>query len=57
MGNVSEEVLALLYGLGDTGKVTFFVIIVTIMGDYAVSVPIKVFTAGSRLTLEYYPLK
>ena len=53
-GDVTEEVLAFFYGEGGTGKGTFIGTIVSIMADYAVSVPIEVFTAGSRLNLEYY---
>ena len=53
-GDVSEEMLAFLYGDGGTGKGTFIGTIVAVMADYAVSVPIEVFTAGSRLNLEYY---
>ena len=53
-GDVTEEVLAFLYGEGGTGKGTFLGTIVAIMADYAVSVPIDVFTAGTRLNLEYY---
>ena len=53
-GDVTEEMLAFLYGEGGTGKGTFLGTIVAIMHDYAVSVPIEVFTANSRLNLEYY---
>jgi putative DNA primase/helicase len=53
-GDVTEEMLTFLYGEGGTGKGTFIGTIVAIMGDYAVSVPIEVFTAGTRLNLEYY---
>ncbi len=53
-GDVSEEVLAFLYGEGGTGKGTFLRTLVAILLDYAVAVPIEVFTAGSRLNLEYY---
>jgi putative DNA primase/helicase len=53
-GDVTEEVLAFLYGEGGTGKGTFLRVLVSILHDYAVSVPIEVFTAGSRLNLEYY---
>ncbi len=53
-GDVSEEALAFLYGEGGTGKGTFLGAIVAVMGDYAVAVPIEVFTAGTRLNLEYY---
>lgn len=53
-GDVTEEVLAFFYGEGGTGKGTFLGTIVAVLADYAVSVPIEVFTAGSRLNLEYY---
>lgn len=53
-GDVTEEILAFLYGEGGTGKGTFLGVIVGVMADYAVAVPIEVFTAGSRLNLEYY---
>lgn len=53
-GDVTEEVVAFLYGEGGTGKGTFLGAVVAAMGDYAVSVPIEVFTAGTRLNLEYY---
>ena len=53
-GDVTEEMLAFLYGEGGTGKGTFLGAIVAVMADYAVSVPIEVFTAGTRLNLEYY---
>ena len=53
-GDVTEEVLAFLYGEGGTGKGTFLGTIVAALADYAVAVPIEVFTAGSRLNLEYY---
>ena len=53
-GDVTEEVLAFLYGEGGTGKGTFLGTVVAALADYAVSVPIEVFTAGTRLNLEYY---
>lgn len=53
-GDVTEEVLAFLYGEGGTGKGTFLGTVVAAIADYAVSVPIEVFTAGTRLNLEYY---
>lgn len=53
-GDISEEVLAFLYGEGGGGKGTFLSVLVGILGDYAVSVPIEVFTAGSKINLEYY---
>ena len=53
-GGVSEEVLTFLYGPGGTGKGTFLNVLVAILGDYAISLPIEAFTAGSRINLEYY---
>ena len=55
-GIVTEEVLAFLYGDGGNGNGNgvFIGAIVAIMAQYAVAVPIEVFTAGSRLNLEYY---
>ena len=53
-GDVSEEVLTFLYGPGGNGKGVFLGAIVSILADYAVSVPIEVFVANSRLNLEYY---
>ena len=52
-GEVTEEILWFLYGEGGTGKGTLLGTFVAIMADYAVSVPIEVFTAGTRLNLEY----
>ena len=56
-GTVSEEVLVFLYGKGGTGKGTFIRTMVSILGDYGVVLPIEVFTADSRLNLEYYRAK
>lgn len=53
-GDVSEEVMAFFYGPGGNGKGVFIGAMTSILADYAVSVPIEVFTAGSRLNLEYY---
>ena len=53
-GEVNEEVLWFVYGEGGTGKGTLLRTIVSIMADYALSVPIEVFTAGSKINLEYY---
>ena len=53
-GDVTEETLAFLYGDGGAGKGTFINVIVSILADYGISVPIEVFTAGSRINLEYY---
>lgn len=53
-GNVTEEVLTFLYGSGGNGKGVFIGAVFSILGDYAVSVPIEVFVANSRLNLEYY---
>jgi len=53
-GNVTEEVLTFIYGIGGTGKGVFIGTLATILAEYAVAVPIEVFTAGSRINLEYY---
>ncbi len=53
-GIVNEEVMVFLYGPGGNGKGVFLGAISAILAEYAVSVPIEVFTAGSRLNLEYY---
>ena len=53
-GEVNEEILAFLYGPGGTGKGVFIKTVVNLLGDYAVAVPIEVFTAASRINLEYY---
>ena len=53
-GQVTEEILSFIYGDGGTGKGTFIGTLVAILHEYAVSVPIEVFTAGTRLNLEYY---
>lgn len=53
-GTVTEEILTFLYGPGGNGKGVFLGAITAIMAEYAVAVPIEVFTAGSRLNLEYY---
>jgi putative DNA primase/helicase len=53
-GDVSEEVLFFFHGPGGNGKGTLLTVITGILGDYHVSVPIEVFTAGSYINLEYY---
>jgi putative DNA primase/helicase len=53
-GDVSEEVLAFLYGAGGNGKGVYIGTISSIMGTYAVSQPMEAFTAGARLPMEYY---
>lgn len=53
-GQVNEEVLSFFYGDGGNGKGVFLGAIAAVMAEYAVSVPIEVFTAGSRLNVEYY---
>lgn len=53
-GDVSEEVVFFLYGPGGNGKGVLLFTLTGILGDYAVAVPIDVFTAGSRINLEYY---
>ncbi len=51
---MNEEILAFLYGTGGNGKGVFIGTLTSIMAEYAVSVPIDVFTANSRINLEYY---
>jgi putative DNA primase/helicase len=53
-GDVSEEVLAFLYGPGGNGKGVYTGVLAAILGDYAVSMPIEAFTAGGRQNQEYY---
>jgi putative DNA primase/helicase len=53
-GNVTEEVLTFIYGPGGNGKGVFLGVLTGILSEYAVSVPIEVFTANSRINLEYY---
>lgn len=53
-GDVSEEVLAFLYGPGGNGKGVFVSTITAIMGDYAVAMPMDAFTAEARMPQEYY---
>jgi putative DNA primase/helicase len=53
-GKVNEEILAFLYGSGGNGKGVFIGTLVSIIGEYAVSVPIEVFTANARINVEYY---
>ena len=53
-GDVTEEVLTFVYGPGGNGKGVFVAALTSILGGYAVSVPIEVFTASSRINLEYY---
>lgn len=56
-GCVNEEILTFFYGTGGTGKGTFLRAVTRIFGDYAVALPIEVFTAEGRLNLEYYRAK
>jgi putative DNA primase/helicase len=56
-GEVNEEIVAFLYGVGGSGKGTFLRTIVALFADYVVAVPIEVFTAYSSLNLEYYRAK
>jgi putative DNA primase/helicase len=53
-GDVSEEVLAFLYGAGGNGKGVFLGVWTAILGDYAVSMPMEAFTANGGAKLEYY---
>jgi putative DNA primase/helicase len=56
-GDVSEEKLTFLFRPGGNGKGVFIRVVTSILCDYAVSIPIEFFTAGSRLNLEYYRAK
>jgi putative DNA primase/helicase len=56
-GAVNEEILTFVYGPGGAGKGVVLSTISRILGDYAVAVPIEVFTASSRINLEYYRAK
>jgi putative DNA primase/helicase len=53
-GIVTEEVLTFIYGGGGNGKGVFISTLTGILAEYAVAVPIDVFTATTRLNLEYY---
>lgn len=53
-GEVSEEVMAFLYGPGGNGKGVFLGVLTAILGDYAVSMPMEAFTANGGVRLEYY---
>ena len=53
-GDVSEEVLTFLHGSGGNGKGVFLGALLAILADYAITVPIGVFTVGSRENPEYY---
>jgi putative DNA primase/helicase len=53
-GDVTEEMLAFLYGSGGNGKGVFVTTVTTILGGYAVAAPMDAFTADSRMNVEYY---
>ena len=53
-GDVTEEMLTFLYGSGGNGKGVLLTVLLGILGEYAVSVPIEVFTADSHINREYY---
>jgi putative DNA primase/helicase len=53
-GDVTEEMLAFLYGPGGNGKGVFVSTITGIMADYAVAMPMDAFTAEARMPQEYY---
>ncbi len=53
-GIVTEEVLTFLYGCGGNGKGVLLGAVTAILAEYAVAVPIEVFTAGARISVEYY---
>lgn len=53
-GDISEEVLAFLYGPGGNGKGVYTGVLAAILKDYAVPMPIEAFTTGGRQNQEYY---
>lgn len=53
-GDVTEEMLAFLYGSGGNGKGVFVTTVTTILGLYAVSAPMDAFSTDSRMPVEYY---
>ena len=53
-GDVSEEMLAFIYGPGGNGKGVFIGVLTAILAEYAVAMPIEAFVAKSRLNAEYY---
>lgn len=53
-GDVTEEMLAFLYGSGGNGKGVFVTTVTTILGAYAVSAPMDAFSTDSRMPVEYY---
>jgi putative DNA primase/helicase len=46
-GSVREHILAFLYGSGANGKGTFLNTLTSILGDYAVTAPVDVFTSSN----------
>jgi putative DNA primase/helicase len=56
-GCLDEEVVTFLYGPGGNGKGVLIRVLTTILGEYAVAAPIEMFTASSRINLEYYRAK
>jgi putative DNA primase/helicase len=53
-GEVSEEVLTFLYGAGGNGKGVLLKTWESILGDYAIAMPMEAFTANGGVRLEYY---
>jgi putative DNA primase/helicase len=53
-GDVSEEVLAFLYGDGGNGKGVFINAVSAALGSYALSMAIETFTTNARSPPEYY---
>lgn len=53
-GDITEEMLAFLYGPGGNGKGVLVTTVTTIMNTYAVSAPMDAFTENSRMPAEYY---
>lgn len=51
-GDITEEMLTFIHGPGQNGKGVFIGALSAIMGEYALAVPIEVFTVGARINLE-----
>jgi putative DNA primase/helicase len=53
-GLTLEEIILFLFGLGGSGKSTFVETLAHVLGDYAATVPMEVFTASNWSPKEYY---
>ena len=51
-GDITEEMLTFIHGPGQNGKGVFIGALSAIMGEYALAVPLEVFTVGARINLE-----